>query len=241
MKRIIKTVAPESFVTFITNRHYDKASLERILHAGGDVDHKAIFDNLKRDESYDDLKQKLHEEQGCVCCYCCCRIPDSIHPKVVTEHLKPRSIYKELVAEYTNLLRSCDGGEDKTGESQDRTIYPLHCDKHKGHKEIEVTPLDENCELLFEYTIDGHVKGLSDEAERTVKTLNLDCITLVNRRKIAIASYIYENRHNGKIVSDDDLRVIQASLMKKDKDGRYDPFFLPVVKAIDTILVKGEK
>lgn len=236
MKRIIKTVAPESFVTFITNSHYDKTSLEQKLHAEGDVDHKSIFDNLKRDGSYDDLKQKLHEEQGYVCCYCCCRIPDSIHPKVVTEHLKPKSVHKELVAEYTNLLRSCDGGEDQTGESKNRSVYPLHCDKQKGDREIDVTPLDEDCESLFVYTIDGHIKGLSDMADQTIKILNLDCNTLVNRRKLAIASYIYESRRNGTILPDEDLKIIQSNLLKKDIEGKYDPFFFPVVKAIDTLL-----
>lgn len=236
MKRILKTEAPESFVTFIANKHYDKVSLTQLLQAGRSVDEKVIFGDLKQDVSFTELKCKLQNEQGYVCCYCCCRIPDTRHPKVVTEHLKPKSIHKELVAEYANLLASCDGGEDKTGESPDRTIYPLHCDKAKGHKEIEVTPLDEDCELLFEYTIDGHIKGLSDKANQTVNILNLDCNVLVNRRRLAIASYIYENRRNGTILPDEDLRIIQSSLLNKDFEGKYEPFFFPVVKAIESLL-----
>ena len=56
-----------------------------------------------------ELRKSLLTEQGCICCYCGCRI-ETENTKI--EHLKPRQQNPQLQLEYDNLLASCDGGQN---------------------------------------------------------------------------------------------------------------------------------
>ena len=122
-------------------------SLERYKETAG-----ANFDDLPSNVK-SELKQQLADEQGDICCYCGKRISPDHHS--VIEHLLPKGDkrYTHLQLVYSNLVCSCDGGEqERTGRpKRKKKLFPSHCDDKKNNSIIPVTPLDENVESLFSY------------------------------------------------------------------------------------------
>ena len=189
----------------------------------------ASFDAMyKRQDVKIELRNSLIAEQGGLCCYCGGRIKADITSKI--EHLLPRSKYKDLQLEYSNLLCSCDGGEgERKGKTKsEKKNYPLHSDAKKQDKIIEITPLDKNCEQQFAYDEEGNIYGLSIEAWNTIKILGLDCKTLNNRRRSAIRPYLDQNETNWDA-------VIQR--LSEKHDGKYLPYCFAVTYYIKNNLL----
>lgn len=149
-------------------------SLERYKETAG-----ANFDDLPSNVK-SELKQQLADEQGDICCYCGKRISPDHHS--VIEHLLPKGDkrYTHLQLVYTNLVCSCDGGEqERTGRpKREKKLFPSHCDDKKNDSIIPVTPLDENVESLFSYDDEGHIYGRTTDAQKTIEILNLDVVQL---------------------------------------------------------------
>lgn len=170
MKHIVKQHPPESFSRYKRNRN-------------------ASFQDLS--ENHHDIKQELREslvkEQGYICCYCGCRISEE---NTVIEHLCSRQKYSNLQLEYTNLLASCDGGQNARRVGR---IYPSSCDDHKNNDEIKVHPLMPNCDSRFKFDEDGQIFCDTNDfdAKETIDILNLKSPVLKNRRKAAIDGYKY--------------------------------------------------
>lgn len=150
----------------------------------------------QREAKYSDLigsekrivKESLISEQYRICCYCCNRIEDyNSH----IEHFKPKGnpLYSSLQLEYTNLLASCEGikdSRDNCGHKKDSWYSEYYT----------VSPLDSNCEDLFEYTIDGQIRaaGGDTRAKETIDNLDLNSNLLCRARKSAIyLSGIFDN------------------------------------------------
>ena len=117
------------------------------------------------------LWAELLQEQGHICAYCGRRLTD----KVRIDHLNPKSIHKERVLDYSNLLAVCDG-------SQGQGLINEHCDVKKGDLEISVQPTSEDCENRFSY-VEGEMEGIDGDGEKTIKLLGLNVKHLKEGRK----------------------------------------------------------
>ena len=140
-----------------------------------------------------DLKNSLISEQKGLCCYCCARISrDNSH----IEHIKPKGNrkWRNLRFSYKNLLASCDGFDD----------YGITCGHNKDEwydEELFISPLEEDCESHFTYSLDGRIFGACDDdkkASETIKRLYINSYELITARKAVIDSIlgdssIYEN------------------------------------------------
>lgn len=172
MKYIEKQSPPESFIRYKNGRG-------------------ATFKDLS--ENHMDIKNELRaalvEEQGYICCYCGCRVDAT---DAIVEHLKPKdgNKYPQLQLEYSNLLASCDGGQDARHNGR---VYPSCCDNCKGDSEINVHPLMPECESRFLFDEEGAIICAQDDLEaiETIDVLNLKSPVLKNRRKAVIAGFKY--------------------------------------------------
>lgn len=203
-------------------------SLERYKETAG-----ANFDDLPSNVK-SELKQQLADEQGDICCYCGKRIfPD--HHSVI-EHLLPKGDqrYTHLQLAYSNLMCSCDGGEqERTGRTKrEKKLFPSHCDDKKNDSIIPVTPLDENVESLFSYDDEGHIYGRTPDARKTIEILNLDCSTIVHRRKAAFDAYTFL-----KLASDEEWESEIIRLSKRNKDNQYEEYCFAVTYFIKNYLM----
>lgn len=213
MKYIVKREAPCSLVKYKENAD-------------------ATFDNMPADVR-ENLKKALLSEQGFLCCYCGDRILCDNH--TIIEHLKPKGIpeYSCLQLDYMNLLCSCDGGEaERRGKSKrEKKLFPSHCDDKKNNNELPLTPLDIHIEDCFSYDEDGHIYGNCKEAKDAIEVLNLDCSTIVNRRKAAIGAYI-----GLKLTSAEWTATIER-LSTRNQSGFFEPYCFAVIYYIKHYLM----
>ena len=149
-----------------------------------------------------ELKKILCEEQHNVCCYCQrpvkgFRIEHS-YPENGTDKEKSES----LQLEYTNLFASCM-------DSQGFPENLQYCDVAKGNKVIREFIKETHCKSYFRYLSTGEVvpngsfttwkeyeeaNNLTpDETDAliAIKTLNLNCPTLVSDRKLCLTELLY--------------------------------------------------
>ena len=158
MKRIYKNDEPQEILQWKSKFKNKNGRMPRYsdLNEEKNLPHK-IF-----------LKNSLLSEQGHICCYCCKPIrTDNSH----IEHIRPkeRDEYRAMSLEYENLLASCQGYHDREencGHSKDNIF----------DEELFVSPLEENCESLFEFNDRGKIKAAdgNERAAYTIELLNLD-------------------------------------------------------------------
>lgn len=159
------------------------------------------------------LKNSLLLEQGHICCYCCKPIgTENSH----IEHIRPkeRDEYRAISLEYENLLASCQGYHDREencGHSKDNTF----------NEELFVSPLEENCESLFEFTDRGKIKAVdgNERAAYTIEILNLDTEQLNAARTEAmwVSGAMDE-------LTEDECQKLLAKFENVDERGRYAGF-----------------
>ncbi len=215
MKRIIKTSAPVDYVNLITNLQYRKQDILAGIHY--QTLGRELFNNLKRQSQYKKLKKQLIEEQGYICCYCNCRIYDSGD---TAEHILPIKTHKELLAEYENLLVSCNNS--RTQRQTDNT-YPNHCDASKNNTILPFTPLDKKSDHVFEYNIsDGSIFSKDAHGKSVISILQLDCIKLRENR-LAALSILYDD--SGQLLPANDLELIFEHIHLKDSNGMHHQYY----------------
>ena len=245
MKYIDKTKlhAPTSYVRELQAAHLDEAN---ILSYYPTEDGRRLFERVKALPShvYRTMRQQLMQDQGYVCCYCNRSIPIPGH-KVVTEHVKPVSIYRKLAGEYKNLLVACDGGEllpsTPVGVTPpySRATYPLHCDKAKAHLEIPVSPLDADYENRFVYDpVTGMINGKAGDTDAalTVSTLNLNHDVLKRERQKEIRNWCYDSR--GILLNHNQLSAIFYNMLTPDANGHYHNLYYVIASAAMNLAVK---
>lgn len=172
MKKIEKMESPRSFEKFIKTKGTNYKELSK-------------NENISIRE---ELRERLLAEQGHICCYCGREI-EKEHS--IIEHFKPRDSFPKLQLDYQNLLLSCDGGQNARSKNKSD---PPYCDSAKGNKEINISPLQKDCETRFVCDESGEIMAAvsSDEdANETITVLNLNNPVLVNQRKAAIATFAY--------------------------------------------------
>ena len=226
MKYIDKTKlqAPASYESELIAAQLDETSIAGGAHAGRSG--KDLFKNeVKKLPSYRTMKHQLLEDQGYVCCYCNRRITGIKDP---TEHVKPKSVYRELVGEYKNLLASCTGG-NPIPAPYTRLTYPPHCDNNKANQELPISPLSTDCEWRFQYDpVTGEVKGDAD-VQTAVTCLNLNHPVLKTERQQEIATWCYDN--NGNILNEEQLGKVFFKMLTREADGRFHNLYYIIASA----------
>lgn len=159
------------------------------------------------------LKNSLISEQGHICCYCCKPI-DTKNSHI--EHIRPkeRDEYRAISLEYENLLASCQGYHDREencGHSKDNAF----------NEELFVSPLEENCESLFEFSDRGKIKATdgNERAAYTIEILNLDTEQLNAARTEAmwVSGAMDE-------LTEDECQKLLDKFQSVDERGRYSGF-----------------
>lgn len=199
----------------------------------------AFFDDWKRtfkqtkgvDPSYSDfmgeekqkLREELFEEQYGLCCYCCkgLQFPYPYSEESHIEHFKPKSkpLYSHLSLEYSNLHLSCSGYKnthDSCGHKKDDWF----------DDQLTISPLEENVDVLFEYTVDGGIMAANNNirAKETISNLELDSFALNRLRKSAIyISGIFDDDF------DEEKRTSIISEYSVPENGRLKAFCNAVV------------
>ena len=173
----------------------------------------------------DAVKKSLLEEQGYICCYCGSEV--ELSRNTILEHLLPKGKdeYRYLNLEYTNILASCDGGQQKRSERAENgrkrnKSYPSFCDDNKKNEVLPVHPLQVNCEDRFYFDEEGKIypKTADKEAEETIRILNLKNPVLCNRRKEMIDFYKEINS------TKTEFKNTYLNIMNRDANGKLIPF-----------------
>lgn len=233
----------------LASAHLDEASLNE-RRKKKNLDGNVLYRQIRSTEfiqHWKDLQGLLDEEQGGVCCYCGMRLmfPDTRHYSV--EHVKPRSLYPELVGEYKNLLLSCHSSEEDRAEikktirnKRDRRRL-LHCDEFKEDKELHCSPLEPDCHKHFSYKLNGVVNGNDDLAKADIDTLNLNCERLVTRRREQMLSYLFIDEEGAEMLDNDFLKKFRDKIEERDNDGNHYEFYFVIADMIDNILTSTSK
>ena len=209
MRQITKTSPPQAFVDFCQTP---------------DVIFRDLSGAPKRA-----LRKRLLEDQGYICCYCGRRIEDNGDTKI--EHILCQQNHGDLQLDFSNMLASCDGGQnDRTHPTRGTPRHEPHCDAKKGNDELPISPLD-NVEGILTYHIDGTVKGQGKVGRELIRILGLDAKFLNSQRKNAIESY--------NLLAPKDLEAELIALRTK-KNGKFEEFCFVLEQHIKDLMNGGE-
>ena len=203
MKRIYKNDEPQEILQWKSKFKNKNGRVPRYsdLNEVENLPHKIL------------LKNSLLSEQGHICCYCCKPI-DTKNSHI--EHIRPkeRDEYRAISLEYENLLASCQGYHDREencGHSKDNAF----------NEELFVSPLEENCESLFEFSDRGKIKAAdgNERAAYTIEILNLDTEQLNAARTEAmwVSGAMDE-------LTEDECQKLLDKFQSVDERGRYAGF-----------------
>lgn len=143
-------------------------------------DWKPTYDDLANPEKQAVFTALIAEQKG-LCCYCERELKES---DCHLEHLNPQSAGAGDDLDFNNFLCSCLRTTDK-GD-------PLHCGMKKGNELLPITPLQAGCGAYFSFSGDGKIKGLNDEAKKTIEILALDIPKLIDLRKGTLDAFYDE-------------------------------------------------
>ena len=200
MKQIFKTKEPISLTTY-------RAGISK--------------ENLKNLEKFDtapsnvkdELREKLLEEQGFICCYCMNRV-ESRSSKI--EHFKPRSLFRVEQLDYTNLFVACLGGQGFSPCEQS-------CDTKKGKDSLNYISLLSDIEKSIEYKKNGFIFSNNQDIDRELtEILNLNHNLLRNNRQEALNQLFSDLKKRGW-----DVPTLKSTLEKykhKNSKGKYRPY-----------------
>jgi uncharacterized protein (TIGR02646 family) len=196
MKRIIKNPEPDEFIRW-------KASFTDIVPGWGEFDTKPMKQTVKK---------SLLEEQGYICCFCEVSV-DAENGQIA--HLLDRARHPDSTLQYNNMLYSCP--EQPSG-------IPKTCNQSQENKKLPVSPLDDDCEERFLYTANGKIlpkNEMDNEAEDTIRILNLNTKHLVDARKKAFDEVLLQkqNLHPSNF-----CEWLNREL-NRDSENKFTPFY----------------
>jgi len=167
-----------------------------------------------------ELRTSIIEEQGSICCYCNQSVENN--STSILEHFHPKGLekYKNQTFDYQNILISCNGGQ------RDPRPRDLHCDANRNEgEELLLSPLQEDIEDHFDFTVDGQILSLTEDAKEE------------RLRESAIRSYIYENPFEENILN---LKFISKEAASKEikrlqlqNKKRFEPFCMAIIKVLE--------
>lgn len=173
-------------------------------------DWKAFPQSIKNE-----VYQSLLQEQGYICGYCGMAIA---RKQCHIEHFRPKSVYRHLTFEYTNLIASCQG------EDEHKPRVPVHC----GHKkqawfdeELMISPLDRKCADYFKYSGFGEILPTDDldkqpAAKTTIQKLALSIDKLRKMRRAAIDAVLQATSG----LTDKEVQQLAQAYQKPDADAQ---------------------
>lgn len=150
----------------------------------------ATYDNMPK-EVHDATLKSLIQEQGNLCAYCMCRIPQKEKtPSATIEHWNPQSkTSNDMALDYRNMLAVCSGNRG-CGSKKDMT-----CDAKRGNTPLTVNPLNGSTLSSIAYKSDGTIFSLDSSINLDLdSTLNLNCscVGLVENRRRALQTMLNE-------------------------------------------------
>lgn len=212
------------------------------------IEHRARggdYKGLPRDIKEDDLRAQLLNEQGCICCYCMRRIPQTLtqeqidknYPSSKIEHVLSQENHHELELHYQNLLVACSGNHGQPKNVQT-------CDTFKGKEDFHFNPAStRNIEELIKYKADGEIysdhKPLNDEL---IKVLNLNTFDLKRIREGRYKFYKELIEREGKSRQGKDIqkRFFESEKQRllNTQDGKFDEYCMVGVYLLNKKLAK---
>ena len=198
-----------------------------------------VYEQINSFEHFKELKDKMLQDQGGICCYCGQILKFLKHPPYIVEHVFPKERCRELAGEYENLLLSCrptDEEEEARRNEHDSGEKFWHCDKRKGNSTLTYTPLQPDCGNHFVYYESGEVGWCDKQAEEDVKTLGLNCEYLKRRRKEAIFAVLYDEY--GQLLSNEILEKYLSVIMERKADNTLREFCFVIAGALNNFLYK---
>jgi len=123
----------------------------------------------------DAVRRALIQDQGALCAYCQQRISDS-ESGMKIEHWQSQSLHPDKQLNWSNLLGVCRGESCIEGKKV------RHCDTSRGDLQPEkqalfLSPMagtGASARDHLKYTADGKVRSDDPQAQRDIRTLNLD-------------------------------------------------------------------
>ena len=198
-----------------------------------------VYEQVKSFEHFNELKEKMFQDQGGICCYCGQILKYLKTPPYIVEHVFPKEKCRELAGEYENLLLSCrptDEEEIERIDAHDKDDKFWHCDKRKENLILTYTPLQPDCSSHFIYYESGEVKGGDEQAQEDVKILGLNCEYLKRRRKEAIFAVLHDE--NGQLLPNDILEKYLSVVMERKTDNSLREFCFVIAGALNNFLYK---
>ena len=160
--------------------------------------HGARLDGIGCEDVYHAVLRNLLEEQGHLCAYCMCRIPDK-SGRARIEHIIPQSKEPNKALDYRNMLAVCYGNDNAVS-------YDFKtCDARRGNRDMSINPLDERTLSSIGYKNDGKIYSQNDEVDRELNDLlNLNCqarLLPMSRKQAldAMIDFVYKRKGNGSI------------------------------------------
>lgn len=197
------------------------------------------------------LRQRKADEQGGLCGYCECRLTEvdgTLRPgRSRLDHVLPRSDFKDLIFEWSNLLLSCP--------------CENHCDCHKGDELGIIDPHKEDPREFITFAFDGLRQpckvsavvrfGLDDasknRADRTIKVLALNAEDLQGKRYERYCSLNAQQRLEDLLegVAEDETLMLLAreeamSLFEEIEAGEFPSAMLSLSREFLTLLMGEE-
>jgi uncharacterized protein (TIGR02646 family) len=193
MRRITKSSAPGSFITFSRQQ-------------------EARFEGLDKDTKLD-LKMSLLNEQGWICGYCQRRIRDVNRASI--EHFCEQSICKERGLDYKNLMAVCSGIHGTMAHTCDKSKSKFSANSGLP---IEVCPWIDSHMQAISYNSGGVIKSKFDRHTSEIdKILNLNLEILRDLRQNKFTSVFKEVKDlTGQKQKDKLRRILKRDL---EKDG----------------------
>lgn len=146
----------------------------------------AAYGDMPKDV-HDAVLESLMQEQGYLCAYCMCQIPQKKrNPSVTIEHWEPQSkTSNDKALDYRNMLAVCNGNRGCGFEKY------MTCDARRQNKALTVNPLSALTLSSIKYTADGSIKSDNPSIDGELNDiLNLNCERLVENRKSALQTML---------------------------------------------------
>lgn len=144
----------------------------------------ATYADMPKD-IHDAVLESLMQEQGYICAYCMCRIPQKGKiPAATIEHWEPQSqTCSDRALDYRNMLAVCNGNRGCGNEEY------MTCDAKRGSIPLTVHPLNSLTLRSIQYKSDGTIFSPNSDINSDLnETLNLNCLQvgLVENRRRAL-------------------------------------------------------
>lgn len=162
-----------------------------------------------------DIRSECTQEQFYLCAHCCKPISGD-RTDTMNEHIEARRLAPNRGLDFTNIVTSC------------KTLK--QCDDAHGSQPLPLTPLMDECETEFKFSLSGKVKGLTPRAQKTIVVLNLgDSVqnnrSLVEQRKQLVQSLLLSNGIDPDDgLEDDDLIKMVIKDLMQPVDGKLEAF-----------------